>query len=212
MKLLVIDDHGVVREGIKVLLQQVMPDLMVYQAETCLAGLALVENSQDFDLVLLDLSLPDKNGLTAIAEFRERCPRIPLVILSASEDPQIVRQALSQGAMGYIPKSSSPQTLVAALQFVIGGNVYVPPFLVDSGRFIIVDRQAEIAAKNLHELTQRQIEVLQLIDAGLANKDISFRLGVSEKTVKAHVTAIFRFLNVVNRTQAANAARQRNLI
>jgi len=212
MNFLVIDDHSVVREGIKALLQQAMPDVIVYEADTCLEGLALVEKRSDFDLVLLDLSLPDKNGIDVIAEFGKRRPKLPLAILSVLEDPDIVRQALSLGAMGYIPKSSSPQKLVAALQFIMGGNVYLPPFLIQRGTVANVKGQSENAAKNSRELTQRQTEILQLIDAGCANKEISIRLGLSEKTVKAHITAIFRLLNVINRTQAANAARQRNLI
>lgn len=206
MKLLVIDDHEVLREGIKALFLQTMPHTIVLQADTCALGLAIAEDNHDLDIILLDLSMPDMDGMEAIAEFRRRCPHLPIVVLSALEDPRSVRQALARGARGYVPKTASPQTLVSALQFVLGGNIYVPPLLIKEPASTTAER------KNQPELTQRQIEVLQLIEAGLANKEISLKLGVSEKTVKAHVSAIFRFLNVVNRTQAANVARQRNLI
>ncbi len=212
MKLLIIDDHVVMREGVKALLQQIAPGTTVLQASTCAEGLTVAESNRDLDAVLLKLTMPDMDGRATIGEFGKRCPNLPVIVLSASEEPQTVRQVLAIGALGYIPKSSSPRTLVSAVQFVLEGNVYVPPLVLASELAVVHNGQATGLSNGGSPLTQRQIEVLKLVDTGLSNKEISRKLCLSEKTVKVHVTAIFRSLRVVNRTQAVNVARQNNLI
>jgi two-component system nitrate/nitrite response regulator NarL len=213
MKLLIVDDHPVVREGLAALLRQAGPDTAVLLAEDSAEGLSLAEAHPDLDAVILDLAMPGSDGLSAIPEFGNRRPQLPVIILSSSEDPRDVRRALASGALGYIPKSAPPRTILAALQFVLAGNVYIPTFLVNE----TASASAEAAAKGRLEgagasLTARQIDVLRLVCDGHSNKQIARTLGLSDKTVKAHVTAIFKSLNVVNRMQAAAAAKQAALI
>ena len=204
ISLLIVDDHPVVRAGLAALLRGHAGAGTVLEAADAGAGLALARAHTDLDVVLLDLMLPDgKGGTSAVESFVRLRPDLPVIVLSAIEDPALVRGALAAGALGYIPKSADTQTLLAALRFVMGGNLYVPPaMLVDGG----------VAAPKTHGLSERQVEVLRLLAAGLPNKAIGRQLGVSEKTVKAHVSAIFRGLNVANRVQAVAAARRWRLV
>jgi DNA-binding NarL/FixJ family response regulator len=212
MKLLIIGNRVIVREGVKALLLQVTSGTTVLQASTCAEGLAIADLNPNLDAVLLDLAMPNIVGIGAIEEFGRQCPNLPIVVLCASEEPQTVRRVLALGALGYIPKTSSPRTLMSALQFVIEGNVYVPPFILEGEPAAPLNGQAMGPRNGGSPLTQRQTEVVKLVDVGLSNKEISRRLGLSEKTVKVHISAIFRSLRVVNRTQAVNVARQNNLI
>ena len=197
MKVLIIDDHAVVRAGVSALLQEMAGGATVLQASDAAAGSALAQAHSDIDIVLLDLMLPGDPGMRALAHFGEHHPGLPVVVLSASESVADVRQALALGALGYVAKSSSPATLIAALRFVLDGEIYIPTFVMRS-------EGASPGHPGVHtDLTDRQSEVLALISDGLPNKQIAHRLGLSEKTVKAHVTAILRVLNVTGRAQAA---------
>lgn len=205
MKLLIVDDHAIFREGLAALLLQAGPYSEVLHAGDAMGGFQIAETTHDLDAVLLDLTLPSMNGLAAIAEFGRRRPELPVVVISSSENPQDVRRALATGALGYVPKSANPGTLLSALQLVLAGEIYIPPLLLNecgSG-----DSAAEMASvPEPPRLTERQIEVLRFIVQGLSNKEIGRELGLSEKTVKVHISNIFKALNVVNRTQAASAA------
>lgn len=211
MKLLIVDDHPILREGLAALLRQVGPDTEVLQARDSAEGLALLDLNRDLDAVLLDLAMPGMGGMPAIQEFGRRRPDLPVVVLSSSEDPADVRQALALGALGYVPKSASPQTLLGALRLVLSGDVYVPPLMLAAASPPLSGGEGARLSGALDRLTERQVEVLRLIGRSLSNKEIGNSLGLSDKTVKAHVTAIFRVLNVVNRTQAAGAARELGL-
>jgi len=210
MKILIVDDHSVVREGLAALLCQSRDDVAVLQAQDGNSALTLVEGNRDLDAVLLDLSMAGLGGMPTLLEFGRRYPDLPVIILSSSEDPQDVRQAFASGALGYIPKSATPKTLLSALQLVLQGNVYVPPFVLEEQAF--VPSQTLSASSASPKLTERQIDVLKLLGSGLSNKEIANELGLSEKTVKVHVTGIFKALNVINRMQAASAARAAQLI
>jgi len=209
MKLLIVDDHPILREGLAALLRQIGPDTAVLLAGSVAEGLAQVEHNPDLDIVLLDLAMPDGGGLPAIREFGARRPTLPVVVVSSSEDAEDVRRALAAGALGYVPKSANPQTLLAALRLVLGGDVYVPPLLLAEQR---AAARSNPAIDRPNRLTPRQLDVLKLLAAGKSNKEIGAALALSDKTVKAHVTAIFRAFDVVNRTQAASAARQAGLL
>jgi DNA-binding NarL/FixJ family response regulator len=211
MKLLIIDDHPVVREGLAALLQQDGSDIIILEAHDAAEGLALAEQHLDLDVVLLDLALPGMGGFPAISELGRRRPGLPVVVLSSSEDPRDVWSALRLGARGYVAKSTSRRTLLDALQFVLKGHVYVPPFAVLAGS-AVSDREDSRAPEAAARLTERQLDVLRLLAEGVSNKEIAQRLDLAEKTVKVHVTGIFRALDVVNRTQAATVARELNLI
>jgi two-component system nitrate/nitrite response regulator NarL len=212
MKLLIVDDHPVLREGLAALLRQAGPDTAVLLAGDGGEGLSIAEAHLDLDAVILDLAMPGVVGMSAILEFGKRRPQLPVIVLSSSEDPRDVRRALASGALGYIPKSASPQTLLAALQFVLSGNVYVPTLLLDETGAVPAGTAGDGRPAAGARLTERQIDVLKLLCDGHSNKEIGRMLGLSDKTVKAHVTAIFKTLNVVNRMQAAAAARQAALI
>jgi two-component system nitrate/nitrite response regulator NarL len=213
LKLLIVDDHPLFREGLAALLRQAGPETTVVLAGDSAQGLSLAEAHPDLDAVILDLKLPGSDGLSAILEFGKRRPKLPVIILSSSEDPRDVRRARAYGAVGYIPKSEPPRTILAALQFVLAGNVYVPTFMINEA----ASTSAEGARHGRPEgagasLTARQIDVLRLVCEGRSNKEIARMLGLSDNTVKAHITAIFKALNVVNRMQACAAAKQAALI
>jgi two-component system nitrate/nitrite response regulator NarL len=210
MKLLIVDDHPVLREGIAALLRQAGPGAEVLQARDASEGLALVEDHADLDAVVLDLMMPGMDGWQAISEFGRRRPDLPVIVLSSSEDPHDARKALALGALGYVPKSASQHVLLSAIRIVLEGDIYVPPLvLADSGAFIGRPHGVEPKAARL---TERQTEILKMLSKGQPNKTIASTLDLSEKTVKAHITAIFRSLNVVNRTQAAAVGREFGLI
>jgi len=211
MKLLVVDDHPVVREGLVALLRQAGPDTVILQAGSAAEALQQIEANPDLDIVILDLVMPGTGGLPAIAAFGRIRPDLPVIILSSSEDPQDARRALAQGALGYVPKSASQHVLLSAIRLVLNGDRYVPPLILNE---VANTRPAQPSRRgeNGEILTERQIEVLRRLSVGQPNKIIALDLDLSEKTVKAHVTAIFKALDVVNRTQAAVAGREAGLI
>ena len=202
MKLLVVDDHSVVREGLAALLLTFGKDTKVFGAEDGPQALAIVEKESDLDVVILDLAMPGMNGMKVLEELGSRRPGLPVMVLSASEEADYVRQTMAKGALGYVPKSASPDTLIAAIKFVLQGEIYVPPFMLNAS-----GAASSSVNKGLPRLTKRQEEVLAALCKGLSNKGIARELDMSEKTVKAHITTIFRLLGVQNRTQAVNLAR-----
>ena len=208
MKVLVVDDHSIVRQGLAALLRQDGLGAEVVHAADQGEGLAMVEAHPDLDAVLLDLNMPGGDGMAAIPEFGRRRPTLPIIILSSSENPSAVRRALGLGALGYVPKTASPETLISAVRLVLSGAIYVPPLVLES----TASGRAMPSAAERAALTPRQVEVLNALAGGLSNKEIAFKHRLSEKTVKAHVSAIFRALGVTNRTQAANAAREAGFI
>jgi two-component system nitrate/nitrite response regulator NarL len=196
--MLVVDDHAVLRQGLAALLMDSGAAREVLHAGDQAAGLAHLAAHPDLDAVLLDLKLPDSEGLGAITAFSNAAPTVPIIIVSASEDPLDVRRALEMGALGYVPKSASPETLLSAVRLVLSGAIYVPPLMLDA--------EEAPSPSRVRMLTARQTEVLAAMTVGYSNKEIGIRYGLSEKTVKTHVSAIFRALGVTNRTQAARAA------
>lgn len=207
MKLLIVDDHPLFCDGLVAYLQHASPNCLVLQAHDRVEGLDALERNPDLDVAIVDLALPGTSGIDIIREFVERRPSLPVVVLSSSEDPSHVRLAFTSGARGYVPKSGSRQTVLAALELVLSGHCYVPEFMIWMGAPASGD-----STRGTVRLTDRQLEVLQLLATGLSNKDIGHVLDVAEKTVKAHVTEVFRALGAVNRTQATTVARQRGLI
>jgi two-component system, NarL family, nitrate/nitrite response regulator NarL len=212
MKVLIVDDHPALREGVAALLRQSGPDTSVLQAGDVAEALAFVAQHADLDIVVLDIVLPGMSGLPAIAEFGRLRPDLPVIVLSSSETPQDARRALAQGALGYVPKSASPQTLIAAIRLVLNGDRYVPPLILDETAAARLAHLRQGAGNAVLALTDRQIDVLRQLVEGQSNRTIALGLGLSEKTVKAHVTGIFKALNVVSRTQAAAIAREIGLI
>ena len=207
MKFLIIDDHPMLREGVAAVLRQFDAPAVVLQAADGEQGLALAAAHPDLDAAWVDLRMAGLAGLTTVELLHARHPSLPVIVLSSSEDPQDVRRALHAGARGYCAKSAGPGTLLAALRLVLAGEVYVPPFVVaDDGD------EAQSSTPGAAGLTPRQLEVLRLLCEGRSNKDIARLLVMQEKTVKGHVTAIFRALKVVHRLQAVQAARDAGIV
>jgi two-component system nitrate/nitrite response regulator NarL len=212
MKILIVDDHAVLREGLAALLSVIEPKPTIIQASTSREGLALVDEHPDLDVLLLDLIMPGIKGMGALSEFGRKRPSLPIIILSSSEDPTDVRRALAAGALGYVPKSAGQRVLLSAIQLVMNGEVYVPQLMLGTAAASPQDSRSESGNHVDNVLTARQIEILALLCEGQSNKSIAKALGVSEKTIKAHTTAIFKSLKVVNRTQAAAVARRAGLV
>lgn len=207
MKILVVDDHALVREGLCQVLQGFDPKEVteVLQAATCTRALELAHFNRDLDLVLLDYLLPDMNGLAALEIFAQRHPELPVVILSGSANPSVVQQAMALGAAGFVTKSSLSDTLLNALRQILAGGIYQP----DS--FIPLSDSAEGARTKFTTppvLSPRQQEVLLLLLEGLTNRQICAQLSLGAETVKFHVSNILRIFGVSTRTQAALEAKR----
>jgi two-component system nitrate/nitrite response regulator NarL len=211
MKLLIVDDHAILREGLVALLRQFEQGADVLQASDAAEGLRLAEAHPDLNAVFLDLNMPDQSGMELIPVFAKRCPQVPVIVLSSSEDPRDVSLALKSGAFGYVPKSASPRNILSALRLVLSGEVYVPPLMLELAPSL-AGESGQAMSEASGRLTERQTEVLRQLCRGLSNKEISRALDLSEKTTKSHITAIFKALGVVNRTQAASAARRAGIV
>ena len=215
MKILLIDDHTLFREGMRLVLSQLEPGCDIVEASTCRAAIEEANTHDDFDVVLLDLNLPDMGGLEALSILREEHPHMPVVVLSASDDRATVLEALDRGAMGFIPKSSSSQVMMGALRLVLAKGVYLPLAVLNSTAPAPSPAQSSPPARPLQAadlgLTERQMDVLGLIVQGKPNKLICRDLGLAEGTVKTHVTAVLRALGVTNRTQAVLAVSRLGL-
>lgn len=194
-----IDDHALVREGLRQVLKGLDENVSVLQAGTCEMAFALADSHADIDLVLLDYHLPDMTGLQALDHFGKQHPELPIVMLSGSANLQIMRQVLQSGASGFVTKSSLSDELLHAVRTVLNGDVYSPSELgTDFGGLPLDNAKAP--------LTQRQELVLRELLDGRSNREIGNTLNVSEETVKSHVASILRYFDVQNRTQAVVAA------
>ena len=206
MKILVADDHTLFREGLRHVLARLADDVEIIEAGDCAQALEAVESHGDIVLVLLDLHMPGRDGFAALEVLSRQHMALPIVVLSGSEDRADMQRALDGGAMGFIPKSASAAVMLSALRLVLSGGVYVPPAMVQAGT-----RDAAPRSPPETTLTPRQIDVLARVIEGKPNKIIADELHLTEATVKAHVTAVFKALNVSNRTQAARAAERLGL-
>ncbi|RQS48065.1 response regulator transcription factor [Burkholderia sp. Bp8986] len=209
MKILIVDDHPVLRDGVATLLRQDHDGMVDIQASNADDAMRLLEQHTDLDVIVLDLKMSGMDGFAAIAAITQVRPELPIIVLSTSEDPHDVRAAFTHGALGYIPKSATAHTLLSAIKMVMNGERYVPPLLLDTQS---AHRNPPAHEPDGPRLTLRQLDVLRLIAEGVPNKLIADRLGLSEKTVKAHITAIFKALHVRNRTQAAATGQRLGLL
>jgi DNA-binding NarL/FixJ family response regulator len=205
MKILLVDDHALIREALRGVLKELAPETTVLEAADSRQAMRLVEAHPDLHLILLDLNLPDRDGFAVLADLRRRHAMISLVVLSASQDRDSILKAIDLGALGFIPKSSPHDVMVNALRLIFSGGVYIPPeALAPPAEPKEPARQRPMSPANLG-LTGRQVEVLALMMEGKSNKAISRMLDVAEPTVKHHVTAVLKALNVTNRTEAVIA-------
>lgn len=213
MKILIADDHSLIRSGLRNELAGLAPTTTFVEAWDADSLRAALDVHRDADLALVDLGMPGMDGVRSIERLRSDYPALPLVVVSASDDAERVRGVLRAGASGFIPKSSMVQLVLPALRLVLAGGQYVPQQLLDAA-----DRDtrplpprasgsAAAGSERLAVLSPRQREVFDLLARGLSNKRIARELDISEGTVKSHVATIFDLLNVHNRVAAVAEAR-----
>jgi DNA-binding NarL/FixJ family response regulator len=210
MKVLVVDDHALIREAMRGVIVELQADAVVLEAGNCSQAMSVIQQNADLALVLLDLSLPDRDGFEMLAELRESHPAISVVMLSAFSDRENVVKALDGGALGFIPKAGSREVLLGALRLILAGGIYIPPdILVRASAATASHGQPYSGAKRPSPaelgLTERQVDVLALMMQGKSNKLICRALDLAEPTVKNHVSAILKALGVTNRTEAVLA-------
>lgn len=207
-ELIIADDHPLFREALTASIKRSFPQTRVLAADTIDALMELVEQYPEADMLLLDLTMPGATGYSALVNLRTNYPQLPVVMISAHEEPQLMRRALDLGAMGFIPKSASTELLSEALEAVMMGNVWAPDAAYDAKP---LDEEEKTAVELLQTLTPQQFRVLQMVSQGLLNKQIAYELNVTEATVKTHMTAILRKLGVTNRTHAVLVAQHLSL-
>lgn len=215
MKILVVDDHVLIRDAVRGALLEVEHDASILEASACAETMRLVEEHADLALVILDLKLPDGDGLSVLAELRVHHPALSIIVLSAFDDRDRVVKALRLGAQGFIPKTAKRDIMLNAFRLVLSGGLYIPPEIFDwmaVGNSLSTPAVVPSVSPAGLGLTERQIEVLALMMQGKSNKAICRALNLAEPTVKNHVTAILRALKVSNRTAAVIAAGKLGLI
>jgi DNA-binding NarL/FixJ family response regulator len=210
MKILVVDDHALIREALRGVLKELKPDATVEEAATSRQALERIGDGADYELILLDLNLPDADGLEILTTLGERHAGLPVVVLSGSNDRETVARALELGALGFIPKSAPREVMVSAFNLIFAGGIYIPPEILAPRASAPKPSAPMPAAKSMTAaelgLTERQMDVLALMMRGKSNKAICRQLDLAEPTVKNHVTAILKALKATNRTEAVIAA------
>ena len=210
MKILVIDDHVLIREALRGVLRELKGEAaVILEASDSRQAMRHIEQNPDVELVLLDLGLPDRDGLEMLSELGKRYPTTSVVVLSAKQDRDTVMEALDLGALGFIPKSGQREVMLSAFNLIFSGGVYIPPEILNRREPATAPRAAPALSKAGAAdlgLTERQIEVLALMMQGKSNKAISRALDLAEPTVKIHVSAILKALKVANRTEAVITA------
>lgn len=201
------DDHPIVRAALKAALGALGPNTRFVEANDAASVLALVAAEPGLDLILMDLHMPGADGTATVRAVRARAPQLPVAVVSADEDPAAVGELLRMGVCGFIPKSDSANVIVGAVRLILAGGTYVPPRLVHGDARGAAGDGTGAGDARLG-LTARQSDVLRLLGEGKSNKVIARELGITEGTVKVHLLAVFRALNVRNRTAAVVAAQR----
>lgn len=228
MKILIADDHELFLKGLEFILQENLPGTELTTAQSYTDIFSILEQDDFFDLIITDLAMPGANWLSAINKIHQLIPDTPIIIISAVFDKEILQQTLDIGVAGYIPKTSSNSLIISAINLVLAGGVYIPHELLYSAKNTPVsqEKQKEYMAplKTLEKLTinntentskgltDRQIDIVKCIAEGLSNKQIAYKLNLTEGTVKVHITVILKILNVKNRTSAVIEAAKRGYI
>jgi DNA-binding NarL/FixJ family response regulator len=208
-KILIADDHPLFREAIHNVISDGFPGSEVMETADLDSAMELTQQHDDLDLILLDLNMPGMHGLNGLINLRNEAPTIPVVIVSAEQDKQVVLQAITYGAVGFITKSSPRAQMTEAIQQILNGNVYLPSDIIrtqKTGTRRSMNDTPNFPPELLQALTRKQLLVLERMTKGESNKQIAYTLEIAETTVKAHVSAILRKLNVHNRVQAILSA------
>lgn len=211
MKILIVDDHALVRRGLNYVVKEGFPDAEVVEAESSAVALQALRDGADADLALVDVRMPDLDGLELLRAIKAEWEELPVIMLSTYDNAPYVRRALADGAAGYLLKDATPEDLAQAIKVAMSGsgNVLSPRVIQN----LFEDQEHGSGTngagrRNEYSLTQRENDILALLSEGRSNREIAQHLYLSEKTVKAHLAAIFRKLGVTNRTQAAMVAVQ----
>ena len=201
--IIIADDHPLFRGALRQSVASIMPQARVMEASGMDDLNATLSQERDVDLILLDLTMPGVQGFSGLMSLRAQYPELPVVIVSATEEPTVIRRAMDFGASGFIPKSIDIDSIGGAIQAVLAGDTWTPP---DVDLSATEDAETADLVRRLGTLTPQQVRVLTMLSEGLLNKQIAYELGVSEATVKAHVSAILDKLGVDSRTKAVIAA------
>ena len=204
ISILIADDHPLFREALKGALGQRHPDITIRESANLDATLEQLEIDDELDLLLLDLHMPGSDDLYGLIRIREDYPHVPVAVISGTEDLSIMSKVIGYGALGFISKASSPDLIETAINRILDGDIWVPAHL--QGKIKELSEEETSLAQKIAELTPQQYRVLCYLRDGMLNKQIAWELSISEATVKAHITAIFRKLEVSNRTQAVLVA------
>ncbi|URW76343.1 response regulator transcription factor [Sphingomonas donggukensis] len=204
-RVLIVDDHPLVRDGLRTVIAVAFDRTELFEASSIAEAVAIIEREGDFDIVLLDLNMPDAEGFSGLSMLRARFPSVPIVIVSGAVESGLVSAAIAHGAAGFIPKSLKRSAIVGAIQSILAGDIFLPDeFRLSDG----AGSETDDIARRIETLTPQQTVVLGLVVAGKLNKQIAYDLDVSMTTVKAHVSAILAKLNVYSRTQAVILANK----
>ena len=221
MKFLIADDHELFLQGLEFILHQEYPQTEIITAKNYTDIFEILAKQNDFDLILTDLAMPGYDWLDAIAKIHQICPDIPLIIISAVFEREILQKTYNLGVSGYVSKAFPKNLIIGAINLVLAGGMYIPPEILQTGlkssseqvRQIAKDLSASVDAKaSSYNVTPRQREVLNCMAEGLQNKQIAYKLGLSEGTVKIHITQLMRTLGVSNRTAAVRKAAESGLL
>jgi DNA-binding NarL/FixJ family response regulator len=199
VRVLIADDHPLVLGALRQAASGAIPGAKIHEANDFESLAAALEETPDMDLVLLDLTMPGVRGYSGLLFLRSERPGVPVIVVSGNEDRAVMRHCIEFGAAAYVPKSVDVETMRAAIRKVLEGGQWTPPDLDMSAQ---PNREASALVRRLSSLTPQQVRVLMMLSQGLLNKQIAYELGVSEATVKAHVSAILQKLGVESRTQA----------
>lgn len=210
-RFLVIDDHPLFCEALSLTLASVQEDCRIDTAQSLTEGLRAIDDETKPDAILLDLNLPDVEGVDGLTRLRDQLPDVPVVVISSHDDDRVIASVLKAGASGFISKQSSRNNLEGALQQIWAGETYVPPSFEPSAYASDSGTSQEDSVALLQTLTPQQGKILELVCGGMLNKQIAHEMSIAETTVKAHITAILRKLKVQSRTQAALLAQEARL-
>ncbi len=203
---IIADDHPLFRAALRQAVTQTVDGVDIIEADSVAALQQAIERHPEADLLLLDLNMPGAHGFSGLVFIRGQYPALPVVVVSGSEEPPIMGRAIEHGAAGFIPKSAPLPTISEAIQIVLNGEIWLPPEMRDQLQQL--NTTTNDFSEKLASLTPQQFRVLGMLAEGLLNKQIAYELDVSEATVKAHMTAVFKKLGVRNRTQAVIAMQQ----
>lgn len=204
ISLVIADDHPLFRSALNGALQAEIKDIVIVESHDLDSTLQCLQNINDLDLLLLDLNMPGSGELYGLIRIRKDFPDVPVAVISGSEDSAMVAKVIDAGALGFIPKTSEPTMYVQAIHSILAGDIWLPE---DLKKEVANQPKPDLSMQNkVAELTPQQYKVLCYLHEGLLNKQIAYELSISEATVKAHITAIFRKLGINNRTQAVLVA------